>query len=1081
MIDERYKLVVENEKSTVVATYKPVERQSSTYQSEAALEAAFIKQLQGQAYEYLNITSEKDLVRNLRHRLEVLNDYAFSDREWDWFFKKVIANQQNGIVEKTRLIQEDHVQILQRENGESKNIYLLDKAHIHNNYLQVINQYVPEGGSHDNRYDVTILVNGLPLVHIELKRRGQSIREAFNQIDRYNRESFWAGSGLYEYAQLFVISNGTTTKYYSNTTREAHIRELHKAQKKSKKFTSNSFEFTSYWADRENKVITDLVDFTATFFAKHTLLNILTKYCVFTAEKLLLVMRPYQIAAAEAITTRIRTSSNYKDYGKVQAGGYVWHTTGSGKTLTSFKAARLASLMEEIDKVLFVVDRKDLDYQTMKEYDRFEKGAANSNRSTAVLKKQLEDDNARIIITTIQKLSTFIKANAQHEVYQKHVVMIFDECHRSQFGEMHTAVTKKFRKYHLFGFTGTPIFPANCGSGGNPNLKTTEQAFGDQLHIYTIVDAIADGNVLPFRVDYISTMKEERVRHDEPVKSIDREKALMAPRRIREVVAYILEHFDQKTKRNGKSYAFHRATNISEMARSAKTEAIRQETRMKGFNSIFATASIDAAKLYYLEFKKQMETLAPEKRLTFATIYSYGANEGEEEYSGVIDDENNENTDRLDQSSRDFLEDAIKDYNAQFGTNYDTSADKFQNYYKDISLRMKNRELDLLIVVNMFLTGFDATTLNTLWVDKNLKSHGLLQAFSRTNRILNSVKTYGNIVCFRNLEQATNDSIALFGDREAGGIVLMRTFRDYYEGYTDEKGKEHVGYRTLLDKLLAEYPVGKPIIGENREKEFIRLYGSILRYTNLLSSFDQFAECEHLSERDTQDYHSMYIHLYDKYRKGNEGEVADVSDDIEFEIELIKQVEVNIDYILHLIEQLHGKNNADAEISVNIRKAIDASPNLRGKRELVEQFIAQLTPEKDVQGDWEVFVQEQQHRQLDTIIAEEHLKAHETYAFMAASYKEGAIQEAGTAIAQILPPMSLFSKARNEKKDTVLTRLKDFFERFFDISGGILCNLSEEEKTEKAVPLTLTGKTYEIEEEYGMAAEPEGSETYANE
>ena len=1043
-MSDQYKMVAENPLSTVVADYEPRYRSAKQYQSEAEMEKEFIDQLRTQAYDYLPITSEKELVANLRAQLEKLNDYRFTDREWTAFFKEKIANQNNGIVEKTAIVQDDYIQLLTREDGSTKNIYLLDKKDIHNNYLQVINQYVPEGGSHENRYDVTILVNGLPLVHVELKRRGVDIKEAFNQIRRYNRESFWAGCGLFEYVQIFVISNGTQTKYYSNTTRVSHIAEQQKKnQSKSKNQTSNSFEFTSYWARRDNQIIPDLVDFTATFFAKHTLLNILTKYCVFTSEKLLLVMRPYQIAATESILQQIRVSTNYKKYGTVEGGGYVWHTTGSGKTLTSFKTARLASKMEGIDKVLFVVDRKDLDYQTMKEYDRFEKGAANSNTNTAVLKKQLENDDAHIIITTIQKLSIFISQNRSHEVYGKHIVMIFDECHRSQFGEMHTAIVKKFKKYHLFGFTGTPIFPNNSSTGGKFDLKTTDQAFGKRLHIYTIVDAIADGNVLPFRVDYISTMREQEDIRDEQVRNIDREKALMAPERISHIVAYILEHFAQKTKRNGKSFIFNKLTNISEVAEGGKkgnneVKEQKQKVRMQGFNSIFAVSSIEAAKLYYLEFKRQMEELSPDRKLNVAIIYSYGANEAEEDFSGIPDDENSENTDGLDKSSRDFLESAIVDYNKMFATNYDTSSEKFQNYYKDVSLRMKNREIDLLIVVNMFLTGFDATTLNTLWVDKNLRMHGLLQAYSRTNRILNSVKTFGNIVCFRNLEHATNESIALFGDKKAGGLVLLKTFDEYYNGYEDENGKHQPGYMELVNTLLEDYPLETRIMGEDSEKKFIRLYGAILKATNILSTFDQFAGMEILSERDVQDYHSLYIDLYEKYRRNRLGDVVNVNDDIIFEMELIKQVEINIDYILYLIEQMHDGNTGDKEIRITIQKAIGASPDLRNKRELIENFIDQLTPDKNVSDDWQKYVKEQQRRQLDEIISEEKLKPEETYHFVNQSFKDGGIQESGTGIAKILPPMSIFDKTREVKKKTVLEKLKAFFERFFDISGGEL-------------------------------------------
>lgn len=813
-----------------------------------------------------------------------------------------------SIADKTRLIQEDHVQVLKRDNGESKNITLIDKKNIHNNILQVINQYMVstgEGATHDNRYDVTILVNGLPLIHIELKRRGVPIREAFNQIDRYQRDSFWAASGLYEFVQIFVISNGTNTKYYSNTTRFNHIKDS-KSQKVKKEKTSNSFEFTSFWADANNRIIPDLVDFTKTFFARHTILNILTRYCVYTSEGLLLVMRPYQIVATERILNRIEIANNYKKFGTVAGGGYVWHTTGSGKTLTSFKTAQLASRLDYIDKVLFVVDRKDLDYQTMKEYDRFEKGAANSNTSTAVLKRQLEDDKAKIIITTIQKLATFIKKNAGHSVFDKRVVIIFDECHRSQFGDMHLAITKYFKKYHLFGFTGTPIFAANAGVSKKPTLRTTAQAFGDQLHTYTIVDAINDKNVLPFRVDYIKTMDMDEDIDDKEVWDINREKAYLAPERIRLVTEYILTHFDQKTYRGDKTYTYNVLQNIAEVASASgrdTIEEIKRKQRISGFNSIFAVSSVDAAKFYYAEFMRQM-TEDPTKRLRIAVIYSYGANE--EEADGILDEENPEDTSALDVGSREFLDAAIADYNAMFHTNYSTDGDKFQNYYKDVSLRMKNKELDLLIVVNMFLTGFDATTLNTLWVDKNLKMHGLIQAYSRTNRILNSIKTFGNIVCFRNLQKRTDDAISLFGDKEAGGIVLLRGYNDYYYGFEDDDSKIKPGYVDMIEELTTKFPLtDERITGEQNQREFIVLFGAILRMRSLLSSFDEFAGHEILSERDLQDYLGRYQDLRDEWKKRKPtGEKEDITDDIVFEIELIKQIEINIDYILMLVKKI---------------------------------------------------------------------------------------------------------------------------------------------------------------------------------
>ncbi len=1033
-----FNIIAQSSESTVVTEYKPQAKRSEAYQSEADLEKEFIRLLCELGYERLTIHKEADLIANLRTQLEKLNNYRFTDGEWKRFWDEVLANTNSGILEKTRLIQEDYVQVLRRDNGESKNIQLIDKKCIHNNSLQVINQYAistEEGAAHDNRYDVTVLVNGLPLVHIELKRRGVPIREAFNQIDRYQRDSFWASSGLYEFVQIFVISNGTNTKYYSNTTRFNHIKDA-KAQKAKKSKTSNSFEFTSFWADANNRIIPDLVDFTKTFFCKHTILNILTRYCVFTAENMLLVMRPYQIVATERILNRIEIANNYKKYGTVAGGGYIWHTTGSGKTLTSFKTAQLATKLDYIDKVLFVVDRKDLDYQTMKEYDRFEKGAANSNTSTAVLKRQLEDDNARIIITTIQKLATFIKKNAGHSVFDKRVVIIFDECHRSQFGDMHQAITKYFKKYHLFGFTGTPIFAVNAGVSKNPILRTTEQAFGDQLHAYTIVDAINDKNVLPFRVDYIKTMDAEPDIDDKEVWDINREKAFLAPERIRLVTDYILTHFDQKTYRGDKTYTYSVLQNIAEVASAGskqQIEEIKQKQRVSGFNSIFAVSSVDAAKLYYAEFQRQMAE-NPQKRLKVAVIYSYGANE--EETDGILDEENPEDTSALDQSSRDFLDAAIRDYNGMFHTNYSTDGDKFQNYYKDVSLRMKNKELDLLIVVNMFLTGFDATTLNTLWVDKNLKMHGLIQAYSRTNRILNSIKVFGNIVCFRNLQKRTDDAISLFGDKEAGGIVLMRGYKDYYFGYEDADGKYHPGYQDMIEELTTKFPLTEErITGEQRQKEFIVLFGAILRMRNLLTSFDEFAGSEILSERDFQDYLGRYQDLRDEWKNRKPGgEKEDITDDIVFEIELIKQIEINIDYILMLVQKYHDSHCDDKEILITIQKAVDASPELRSKKALIETFIAGINDVSDVMLEWRTFVAEEKERQLVTIIQEENLKDEETRRFMDSAFRDGSVKTTGTDIDKLMPPISRFGGGnRAEKKQTIIEKLKGFFDRFFGI------------------------------------------------
>ena len=913
-----YNMLISTLESTVVTEYIREDIPAYSYQSEADLEREFIKNLQNQGYEYLNIHNEKELIANLKDKLEKLNNIIFSEKEWERFFKEKIANKNDSIVEKTRTIQEDYVKSFTRDDGSLVNISLINKKNIHNNFLQVINQYEEEGGNHNTRYDVSILVNGLPLIHIELKRRGVAIREAFNQINRYQRDSFWAGSGLFEYVQIFVISNGTNTKYYSNTTRARHIKEMSFNRKKVKK-SSNSFEFTSYWADANSKSITDLVDFTKTFFAKHTILNILTKYCIFDTNETLLVMRPYQISATERILSKIQLANNYKWAGKIDAGGYVWHTTGSGKTLTSFKTAQLASQLDYIDKVLFVVDRKDLDSQTQKEYDRFSKGSANGNTSTKILKAQLEDkyeNKSKIIITTIQKLGYFIKQNKNHEVFRKNIVLIFDECHRSQFGELHLAIAKTFKNYFMFGFTGTPIFPKNSNGSSKTLFKTTEQTFGDKLHTYTIVNAINDGNVLPFRIDYINTIKEKENIQDKKVNAIDIEKAMSDPNRIKEVVSYIIDHFEQKTMRN-KHYEL-------------------KDQRLSGFNSIFAVSSIPVAKKYYFELKKQLKE--KNKDLRVATIFSYSVNE--EENTDNLDDESFD-TENLDLGSREFLEEAISDYNKMFGTNYDTSSDGFQLYYENLSKRTKDKEIDILIVVNMFLTGFDATTLNTLWVDKNLRMHGLIQAFSRTNRILNSIKTFGNIVCFRDLQKETDEAIALFGNKEAGGIVLLKTYEDYYNGYQDDKGREKEGYSQLIEELQSKFPLSEQITGESNKKEFVILFGNILKIKNILSAFDKFAGNEILSEREFQDYQSIYLDMYQEIRSKNK-EKEIINDDIIFEIELIKQVEINIDYILMKVTEYYKSNKEDKEILIDIKKAINSSLELRSKKELIKNMVAHL-------------------------------------------------------------------------------------------------------------------------------------------
>ena len=1010
-------IISQNTQSTVVAEYVREERERETgYQSESDLENKLIAQLQRQGYEYLPIHNEKELIANLRKQLEKLNDITFTDSEWQRFFKTEIAKESNGIKEKAFTIQRDY-----------------KKSFVHNS-TQVINQYAVDSGTQKNRYDVTILVNGLPLVHLELKRRGVLLKEAFNQINRYGRESFWADNALFEFVQIFIISNGTTTKYYSNTTRDNHIKEQNSKAKAGRQRTCNSYEFTSYWSDAKNKLLNDLEDFTATFLSRHSLLNILTRFCVLTEQNILMAMRPYQIAATERLLNRIEVAHNAKLYGTVKAGGYIWHTTGSGKTLTSFKAAQLATKLPYIDKVMFVVDRKDLDYQTMREYDRFQKGAANGNTSTSVLEKQITDIKSKIIITTIQKLSSFIKKNPDSDIYKKEVVLIFDECHRSQFGDMHAAITKKFKKYYIFGFTGTPIFIENMPTGVGL-IKTTEDAFGERLHTYTIVNAISDHNVLPFRVDYVRTMKEKEDVENSKVWDIEREKALSDPRRINNVTAYILEHYAQQTLQ-GKNYKMSVVTNVEQLAKDKKkkVEEERGKSLLNGFNSIFAVQNIPMAKQYYLEFLRQMEELPANKRLRIATIFSYGANEADPDDEG---DENSDNTEGLDASSREFLERAIKDYNKMFGTSYDTSADKFPNYYKDVSLRMKNREIDLLLVVNMFLTGFDATTLNTLWVDKNLRYHGLLQSYSRTNRILNSIKQFGNIVCFRNLEDSTNKALSLFGDPEACGVSILRPFDDYFKGYDDNKGQHQKGYTELVEELQQMLKPGEMPIGEEAERNFVKLFGNVLKMRNLLSVFDQFQGNDLLTERDVQDYTSVYLDIREKIIH-KQKDKEDICDDLVFEMEFVKQVEVNIDFILFLVEQYRKSHKQDGEIRVRISKAIDSSPDLRDKKELIEKFIEQLTPNSEVDAAWRVYVNDEKRRQFDAIIEEENLKRDKAVEFMENAYERGYVPEGGMELDGIMPPINPFDVNANRegKIASVLEKLKAFFQRFADVSNG---------------------------------------------
>lgn len=1050
--------------STVIASYVADGKSATGYQSEAALEEAFINQLTSQAYEHANIRTPEAMRNNLRQKLEELNEYTFTDAEWETFYRSEIANPSAGIVEKTRTIQVDHEKNLIRDDGTTKNIRLIDKSNIYRNSLQVINQYSTKGsdkGNLSNRYDVTVLVNGLPLVHIELKRRGVSIREAFNQIDRYQRDSFWADEGLFQYVQLFVISNGTQTKYYSNTTRDLHVKEVAgKANpRKNKKKTSNSFEFTSWWADAKNRPITDLIAFAKTFMSKHTLLSVLTKYCVFTVDELLLVMRPYQIAAAERILNRIERSVLNKQLGTVNAGGYIWHTTGSGKTLTSFKTAQLASEMESVDKVIFVVDRKDLDYQTIREYDRFEKGAANSNTSTRILAQQLSTRDellaeieqreregkatgdidltradSKIVITTIQKMSHFIAGNDKREIYNKHVVFIFDECHRSQFGSMHTAIKKKFKNYNFFGFTGTPIFEQNK-VGSNPNLQTTAQAFGDLLHSYTIVDAIRDKNVLPFRVEYNELAPVSPDPHS-PVEQ--RPAELLAPGRIEAITSYILEHFDQKTKRDlGQTYIHKVVTNVEQSVRKRGTlEATKSDKAVRGFNALFATDSIPAARTYYEEFARQQEHLPPEQRLKVATIFS--AQPSQNSAVDIIEDEDFDTT-KLSGDNLEFLARAVSDYNEMFQTNYDAyDPESFENYYKDLSQRIKNREIDLVIVVNMLLTGFDATTLNTLFVDKNLRMHGLIQAFSRTNRILNSVKTYGNIVSFRDLDENTNEALELFGNADnAAQVAILAPFEEFYRDY-----------QRKVEDLKEFYPAGELIVSEKAQAGFVKLYGEILKLENILSSFDKFQNKQLINERESQDYKSMYLDLHDDFKARRDAErVVDNShvnvpddDQLVFEIELVKQVEINVDYIVMLIDDYRTKQGQGDEAGARetraiIGRSVDASPTLRDKRDLIEEFMDSedgAGTSGDTDARWEQFMAIRRDQELNELIEAENLKADQTYSFVEEALRTGVVSTSGTAMTKLLPTTSRFGRQANhdEVRARVGEKLTAFVDRF---------------------------------------------------
>ncbi|WP_270985872.1 type I restriction endonuclease subunit R [Campylobacter upsaliensis] len=994
------KLLAQSTASTIAVEFTPSKKVDSSYQSEAQLERELIATLQAQGYGYAPISDEKSLESNLRTKLEELNSTTLSDTEWRRFFTQVLSRTNASIVEKSVLIQEDYIQPLERDNSSIINFKLIDKADIHKNSLQVINQYEATTPTRSHRYDVTILVNGLPLVHIELKRRGVSLKEAFNQINRYGRESFFSGSGLFEFVQIFVISNGTQSKYYSNTTRDLHIKT--KQGIKTTK-TSNTFEFTSYFSDEKNTIIDDLIDFAKTFFARHTLLQILCHYCVLDVDRKLLVLRPYQIAACEKILQQIAISYHNKFYEKSseqKSGGYIWHTTGSGKTLTSFKTAQLVSKIPEIAKVLFVVDRKDLDYQTMREYDRFQKGAATGSKSTKELQSRLNstDKNHKIIITTIQKLSRFItQAEKDHTIFNEHIVMIFDECHRSQFGQMQKDITKAFKKLYLFGFTGTPIFAANA-----LGYETTQRVFGECLHRYTIIHAIRDHNVLPFRVDYHTTTKDTTQITDE---------ILLNPTRIEHITRYILEHFTTHTKRNAKSYNLNGKHTL-------------------GFNALFATQSIPMAMRYYEEFKRQQAHLSQDEALKIGIIYSYAPND-------ELEEENSEDTAALPKSQRDFLDAAISDYNAVFKCRFDSSADNFQNYYKDFSQRLRDKDLDLAIVVNMFLTGFDATTLNTLYVDKSLRYHGLLQAYSRTNRILNSVKSFGNIIAFRDLQKNTDDALALFSDENAKGIVFLRSLEEYLQGYTDEKGQKHKGYNELTKELTDKFPLEsfrQATLKQSDKKHFLALFGELLKLRNILEIFDNFSDP--LNERDKQDYQSHYISTYEELRKDKDDKESNL-DEVEFEVELLAQVEVSIEYILELIAKYHKDQATNYE---PILKLLDSSLSLRSKKELFLRFIDSLHTQSNVEKDFSAYIKTHKNNALQDIINALNLDPKKTKEFMQDSFERGELRDYGRAFGEILPPSPLFGKGAEQThkiREKALEKLQAFFELFkgLDISN----------------------------------------------
>ena len=996
--------IAEMTNGIILANYEKILQVQEAYQSEAELEESMIKNLVLQGYEKFNGKTSDDLYKNLKIQIEKLNKVTFTDEEWKRFLTEYLDSPNDGMIEKTRKIQENHIYDFIFDDGHLKNIKIIDKKNIHNNFLQVTNQ-IRQEGTHNNRYDVTVLVNGLPLVHIELKKRGVNLHEAFNQIHRYSKESFNAENSLYKYVQIFVISNGTYTRYFANTT----------AQNK------NHYEFTCEWADAKNRVIRDLEDFTATFFEKRTMLEVLTKYCVFDSNNTLLIMRPYQIAATERILWKIESSFQSRKAGKIEAGGFIWHTTGSGKTLTSFKTAKLATELDYIDKVFFVVDRKDLDYQTMKEYQKFQPDSVNGSRDTKELKRSIEKQDNKIVVTTIQKLNEFVKKNSNHEIYDKHCVIIYDECHRSQFGDAQKNIRKSFKHYYQFGFTGTPIFPENA-----LGVETTAGIFGAQLHSYVITDAIRDEKVLKFKVDYNDIRPKfksaESETDEKKVKAIEK-KMLLHPERISEITEYILKVYNTKTHRNEQYDLKHR--------------------RLIGFNAMFAVQSVEAAKLYYEEFKKQQRDISEEKRLKIATIYSFTANE-EQNAIGDIPDENFE-PGAMDSSSKEFLDKVISDYNGYFKTNYSTNGKEFQNYYKDLSQKVKDKEIDLLIVVGMFLTGFDAPTLNTLFVDKNLRYHGLIQAFSRTNRILNKVKTFGNIVCFRNLEKATEDAIKTFGDENSVNVILEKSYDEYINGFTDEEtGKSMKGYVDLCNEIVDKFPNPVEIELDSEKKEFAELFGELLKSENILRNFDEFENFEKIiSDRQMQDMKSVYVDICEDIRndrKNNEnknGEEEIDFSDIEFQIDLLKTDEINLDYILSLILKKSKEHDDIETLKSEIRRIIRTSLGTRAKEDLVMNFInktdlSELKNSGDILESFYKYANKEKKIKINELIENEGLKK-DSERFIEKSINKGFVDYAGAELDSILPPTSRRKGAREVKKQTVLQKIRNIVEIFIGI------------------------------------------------